>query len=60
MKTDDFSSYWLQLEQELIRVEPAPECTEIPLRSTPERKVFGLQLTNLGGYRIFAYYCVPQ
>ena len=44
MKPDDFSSYWLQLEQELIRVEPAPECTEIPLRSTPEGKVFGLQL----------------
>jgi cephalosporin-C deacetylase len=60
MKPDDFSSYWLQLEQELIQMEPAPECTEIPLRSNPEGKVFGLLLTSLGGYRIFAYYCVPH
>ena len=60
MKPEDFDSYWQRLEQELIRVEQAPECTEIPLRSTPEGKLFGLHLTSLGGYRIFVYYCVPH
>ena len=60
MKPEDFDSYWQQVEQELACVAQAPECTEMPLRSTPEGKVFGLRLTSLGGYRIFAYYCVPH
>ena len=60
MKPEDFDSYWQQVEQELACVAQAPECTEMPLRATPEGKVFGLRLTSLGGYRIFAYYCVPH
>ncbi|MGA1599103.1 MAG: acetylxylan esterase [bacterium] len=60
MKPDDFERYWSQVDQELAQVELAPERTELPLRSTPEGKVYGLRLTSLGGYRIFAYFGIPE
>lgn len=59
-KPADFTSYWTQMLQELAALPIAPELTPIPLRSTAFGVVYGLRLTSLGAYRIFAYYCVPN
>lgn len=59
-KPADFAQYWMQMLDELSTLPPAPELTEIPIRSTDFGTVYGLHLTSLGAYRIFAYYCVPH
>ena len=59
-KPADFTQYWTQTLQELAALPIAPELTPIPIRSTDFGTVYGLRLTSLGAYRIFAYYCVPH
>ena len=59
-KPQDFDQYWKKVEDELASIQPAPERTELHLRSAPEAKVYGLKLTSLDHYRIFAYFCVPS
>ena len=59
-KPQDFDQYWKKVEDELASIQPAPERTELQLRSAPEAKVYGLKLTSLDHYRIFAYFCVPS
>lgn len=56
----DFDHYWAQTMAELAGLPPAPELTELPIRSTEFGTVYGLRLTSVGPYRIFAYYCVPH
>ena len=58
-KPQDFDQYWKKVEDELASIQPAAERTELHLRSAPEAKVYGLKLTSLDHYRIFAYFCVP-
>jgi len=41
-------------------VVPAPELKELPIRSKPQFTVYGLWLSSVKGYRIFAYYSVPK
>jgi len=60
MKPADFDSYWQNVEQELADVALAPELTELPLRSNSFGTVYGLRLTSLDAYRVFAYYCIPH
>ena len=59
-KPQDFDQYWKKVEDELASIQPAAERTELHLRSAPEAKVYGLKLTSLNYYRIFAYFCVPS
>jgi cephalosporin-C deacetylase-like acetyl esterase len=59
-KPIDFEQYWNATQQALAALPAAPELTEIPLRTTDFGTVYGLRLTSLGAYRIFAYYCVPH
>ena len=59
-KPQDFDLYWKKVEDELASIQPAAERTELHLRSAPEAKVYGLKLTSLDHYRIFAYFCVPS
>ena len=59
-KPEDFDQYWKKVEDELASIQPAAERTELHLRSAPEAKVYGLKLTSLDHYRIFAYFCVPS
>ena len=59
-KPQDFDQYWKKVEDELASIQPAAERTELHLRSAPEAKVYGLKLTSLVHYRIFAYFCVPS
>lgn len=59
-KPTDFDHYWQQVNAELAALPVAPELTLLPIRSTDFGTVYGLRLTSLGAYRIFAYYCVPN
>ena len=59
-KPQDFDQYWKKVQDELASIQPAAERTELHLRSAPEAKVYGLKLTSLDHYRIFAYFCVPS
>ena len=59
-KPQDFDQYWKKVEDELASIQPAAERTELQLRSAPEAKVYGLKLTSLDHYRIFAYFCGPS
>ena len=59
-KPQDFDQYWKKVEDELASIQPAAERTELHLQSAPEAKVYGLKLTSLDHYRIFAYFCVPS
>ena len=59
-KPQDFDQYWKKVEDELASIQPAAERTELHLRAAPEAKVYGLKLTSLDHYRIFAYFCVPS
>ena len=59
-KPQDFDQYWKKVEDELASIQPAAERTELHLRSAPEAKVYGLKLTSLNHYRIFAYFCIPS
>lgn len=59
-KPADFDAYWTDTMNELAAFPIAPELTEMPLRSTDYGTVYGLKLTSLGAYRIFAYYCIPH
>ena len=56
----DFNDYWQTALAELAALPMAAELTELPIRSNKHGNVFGLRLTSLGAYRIFAYFCVPQ
>ena len=57
-KPQDFDQYWKKVDDELASIQPAAERTELHLRSALEAKVYGLKLTSLDHYRIFAYFCV--
>ena len=59
-KPQDFDQYWKKVDDELASIQPSAERTELHLRSAPEAKVYGLKLTSLDHYRIFAYFCVPS
>ena len=59
-KPIDFDQYWRQVDAELAALPVAPELTPLPIRTTDFGTVYGLRLTSLGAYRIFAYYCVPH
>lgn len=56
----DFDAYWAQVMAELAALPLAPELEVLPLRSTEFATTYGLKLTSIGPYRIFAYYCVPH
>ena len=59
-KPQGFDQYWNKVEDELAAIQPAAEKIELHLRTTPEAIVYGLKLTSLGNYRIFAYFCIPS
>lgn len=56
----DFDEYWATTMDDLAALPVAPELTPLPMRSTDFGTVYGLRMTSLNAYRIFAYYCVPH
>ena len=59
-KPEDFDSYWDRTMDDLSSLPPAPELEVMHLRSTDFATTYGLKLTSLGPYRIFAYFTVPH
>ena len=57
----DFASYWQDLDRELSGTRrQAAVVEEMPLRSTEGSTGYGVTITGLGGYRVFAWYSVPN
>ena len=56
---DDFDSFWSGTIAELSSVPLEPELSHVPLRSTPEVKVYEVHYRSLGGVRIAGSYCMP-
>jgi len=56
----DLETYWAEAMAEVMSRPPAPEVDELPIRSTDFSDGYGVRLTSLGDYRLFAYYSVPK
>jgi cephalosporin-C deacetylase-like acetyl esterase len=59
-KPDDFDAYWQDTLGTLARYPASPELDLIPLRCTDFATTYGVRLTSLGPYRLFAYLSVPR
>ena len=56
----DFDGFWQAVLAELAATPAAPEVEEIPLRSTDFATAYGVRLTSIGPYRIYAYLSIPH
>ena len=56
----DFDRFWHDVLAELAATPAAPEVEEIPLRSTDFATAYGVRLTSIGPYRIYAYLSIPH
>ena len=56
----EHETFWAEVAAEVMSRPPKPEVEPMPLRSTDFSSGYGVKLTSLGDYRIFAYYSVPQ
>jgi cephalosporin-C deacetylase len=56
----DLETYWAEAMAEVTSRPPTPEVDELPIRSTDFADGYGVKLTSLGDYRLFAYYSVPK
>ncbi len=59
-KPDNFDGFWQDMQAELAALPPAPEVQEIPLRSTDFATAYGVHLTSIGPYRLYAYLSIPR
>ena len=56
----NFEGYWQDVMAELAALPAAPEVQEIPLRSTDFATAYGVSLTSIGPYRLYAYMSIPR
>ncbi len=56
----DFESYWDDALAELGHVPPVPETELMPIRTTDFATMYGVRLTSVGRYRLFAYLSIPS
>ncbi len=59
-RPQDFNDYWQTALAELAALPAAPEVEEIPLRATDFATAYGVRLTSIGPYRIYAYLSIPR
>ena len=59
-KPADFDRYWEEMLGELACYPARPEMEAIPIRSTDFTTMYGVRLTSLGPYRLFAYLSIPD
>ena len=55
----DFDQYWKETLEELSRTPAKPEVELIPMRCTDYATMYGVRLTSIGPYRLFAYLSIP-
>jgi cephalosporin-C deacetylase len=59
-RPDDYDAYWQRVEAELAATPMAAEEERIPRRSTEFAECYGVRLTSIGPYRLFAYLSIPH
>ena len=59
-RPDDLDAYWRAALDELDALPMAAELEPLPLRSTDFATTYGVRLTSVGPYRLFAYLSVPN
>ena len=58
-KPAGFDAYWRDVIDELASYPSRPEVEPISIRSTDFAEMYGVRLTSVGPYRIFAYLSIP-
>src|SRR5688500_4012993 len=56
----DLDEYWRAALADMAALHAAVEVDPLPLRSTDFADCYGVKLTSVGPYRLFAYYSVPR
>ena len=56
----DFTAYWRAALDELATYPAAPQIEPMPIRTTEFATMYGVHLTSIGPYRIFAYLSIPH
>jgi cephalosporin-C deacetylase len=56
----DYDAYWQRVEAELAATPMAAEEELLPRRSTEFADCYGVRLTSIGPYRLFAYLSIPH
>ena len=59
-KPAGFDAYWREVTDELASYPSSPEVEPISMRSTDFAAMYGVRLTSIGPYRIFAYLSIPH
>jgi cephalosporin-C deacetylase len=60
MAPTGFDPYWQTVSDELAATPAAAEEEHVPLRSGERHRTYGVKLTSIGPYRIFAYLSIPE
>ncbi|MBT3554354.1 MAG: hypothetical protein HN667_01375 [Chloroflexi bacterium] len=55
-----FEQFWNDIDKDLASTPIAPEVEHIPMRSTEAVDLYGVHLTSVGPYRLFAYLSIPK
>ena len=58
-KPGDFEDYWSAAISELKRTPIRPEVELIPIRCTDFANMYGVRLSSVGPYRLYAYLSIP-
>lgn len=58
-RPEGFDAYWAEALEELGNTAPAPEVEALPLRDAEDASMYGVRLTSIGPYRLFAYLSIP-
>jgi cephalosporin-C deacetylase len=56
----DFDDYWEAVLAELEATPARPEVELIPMRCTDFADMYGVRLTSIGPYRLYAYLSIPK
>ena len=56
----DFDDYWSETLSDLERTPVRPEIEIIPIRCTDFADMYGVRLSSIGSYRLYAYLSIPK
>lgn len=59
-RPSDFDNYWQSTIQELAKYPARPEIEPIPIRDADYATMYGVHLTSVGPYRLFAHLSIPK
>ncbi len=60
IKPAEFDSFWDDVDNDLASISIAPEVEYVQLRSTDDADLYGVRITSIGPYRLFAYLSIPR